>query len=145
MSPGYRPARLVSDSASRRPSPSACTPRAVHGIPVSADAAERHLLPRPCPRGSPLDAPGPKSRVPSPMAEISHQVEPVTEATLVDLLPLVRDYCECNGVDPSDQELLAVSRALIADPAHEGIQYIARDSADRAAGFASLFWSWATW
>lgn len=75
----------------------------------------------------------------------SHPVERVTERNLPELLPLVREYCQFNGVNRSDDELLAVSRALIADPAHEGVQFLARDDTRRAVGFASLFWSWATW
>ena len=45
----------------------------------------------------------------------------VTEADLADLLPLVRGYCDFYGVQPSDQELLAMSRSLIADRDREGL------------------------
>ena len=50
----------------------------------------------------------------------------VTEADLADLLGLVRGYCDFYGVQPSDQELLAMSRSLIADRDREGLQLIAR-------------------
>jgi len=40
--------------------------------------------------------------------------------------------------------LLAVSRALIADPEREGLQLIARDDADVAVGFATVYWGWDT-
>lgn len=75
----------------------------------------------------------------------SHPVERVTERNLSELLPLVRAYCQFNAVERGDAELLALSRALLADPAREGVQFIARDDAGHAVGFASLFWTWATW
>jgi GNAT superfamily N-acetyltransferase len=68
----------------------------------------------------------------------------VGEAELGDLLPLVRAYCDFYAVSPSDEELLTLSRALIADPEREGIQLLARDAEARAVGFATIFWSWAT-
>jgi GNAT superfamily N-acetyltransferase len=68
----------------------------------------------------------------------------VTEADLPDLLPLMRGYCDFYEVDPSDEELLAMSRALIADPDREGTQLIARDEDGRATGFATIFWTWST-
>jgi GNAT superfamily N-acetyltransferase len=71
-------------------------------------------------------------------------IERVGEADLGDLLPLVRGYCEFYEVSPSDDALLALSRALIADPAREGVQLLARDEGGRAVGFATIFWSWAT-
>jgi GNAT superfamily N-acetyltransferase len=68
----------------------------------------------------------------------------VTGSDLADLLPLVRGYCDFYEVAPSDDELLAVSRALIADPEREGVQLIARDNGGEAVGFATVFWSWDT-
>ena len=68
----------------------------------------------------------------------------VTESDLPDLLPLVRAYCDFYEVTPGDDELLALSRALIADPELEGFQLIARDSNGRALGFATVFWTWST-
>jgi GNAT superfamily N-acetyltransferase len=69
-------------------------------------------------------------------------IERVTEADLGELLPLVRAYCDFYEVSPSDEALLALSRALIADPEREGVQLLAREG--RAVGFATIFWSWAT-
>jgi GNAT superfamily N-acetyltransferase len=69
----------------------------------------------------------------------------VAESDLADLLPLVRAYCEFNGVARTDAELLLISRALIADPDHQGVQLIARGRDQRAVGFATLVWTWATW
>jgi GNAT superfamily N-acetyltransferase len=68
----------------------------------------------------------------------------VTADDLADVLPLLRGYCDFYEVTPSDEALLAVSRALIADPEHEGIQLIARNESGVAAGFATVYWSWAT-
>jgi GNAT superfamily N-acetyltransferase len=68
----------------------------------------------------------------------------VTEQDLPELLPLVRAYLDFYEVNPSDESMLALSRALIADPELEGVQFIARDDDGRAIGFASLFWTWAT-
>jgi GNAT superfamily N-acetyltransferase len=47
-------------------------------------------------------------------------------------------------VAPPDEELLALSRALIADPEREGLQLIARPAAGQAVGFATIFWTWST-
>ena len=68
----------------------------------------------------------------------------VREEDLEDLLPLARAYCEFYEVAPADEDLLALSRALIADPEREGVQVIARDLRGRAIGFATVFWTWST-
>jgi GNAT superfamily N-acetyltransferase len=74
---------------------------------------------------------------------IGRVIEPVREVDLPELLPLMRAYCDFYDVAPSDERLLALARALIADPAREGIQLIAREGG-RAVGFATLFWTWST-
>jgi GNAT superfamily N-acetyltransferase len=63
---------------------------------------------------------------------------------LPELLPLMRAYCDFYQVAPSDQALLELSRALLADPRREGLQLLARDDSGRAVGFATLFWTWQT-
>jgi GNAT superfamily N-acetyltransferase len=69
----------------------------------------------------------------------------VAEGDLEELLALLRAYCDFYSVAPSDDGLRAMCRALIADPAREGMQLLARDGEDdRAVGFATIFWSWAT-
>jgi GNAT superfamily N-acetyltransferase len=65
------------------------------------------------------------------------------EAALGRLLPLMRAYCDFYSVQPPDAALLAMSRTLIADPVHEGMQLLATDDG-RDAGFATIFWSWET-
>ena len=65
------------------------------------------------------------------------------EAQLSRLLPLMRAYCDFYNVAPDDAALLEVSRALMADPAREGVQFLATiDGED--VGFATVFWSWET-
>ena len=68
----------------------------------------------------------------------------VGEDDLGDLLPLMRGYCDFYEVAPSDEDLHALSRSLIADPERDGIQLIARDADGTALGFATLFWTWST-
>ena len=69
----------------------------------------------------------------------------VGEDDLADLLPLMRGYCDFYGTEPSDEALLALSRALIADPEREGVQFIARDDIDGTAlGFATVYWMWSS-
>lgn len=73
------------------------------------------------------------------MSEITR----VGEGDLDELLALMRAYCDFYDVSPSDDALLALSRALIADPEREGVQLIARIDGS-AVGFATIYWSWAT-
>jgi GNAT superfamily N-acetyltransferase len=65
-------------------------------------------------------------------------------ADLGELLPLMRAYCDFYEVSPSDEELLAISQALIEDPRREGVQLISRDASGAAVGFATVYWSWST-
>jgi GNAT superfamily N-acetyltransferase len=66
------------------------------------------------------------------------------ENDLGDLLALMRAYCDFYEAAPTDEELLALSRALIADPEREGVQLVARDPRGAAVGFATVFWTWST-
>jgi GNAT superfamily N-acetyltransferase len=68
----------------------------------------------------------------------------VGEADLPALLPLMRAYCDFYAVAPDDEALLALSRALIADPEREGVQLIALGPDGEAVGFATIFWTWST-
>jgi GNAT superfamily N-acetyltransferase len=68
----------------------------------------------------------------------------VTEDDLPELLPLMRGYCDFYEVDPSDESLLALSRALLASPDCHGVQLIARDGEGRPIGFATVYWTWST-
>jgi GNAT superfamily N-acetyltransferase len=71
-------------------------------------------------------------------------VAPVGEGDLADLLPLMRAYCDFYAVAPDDDGLLAMARALIADPEREGVQLLARAPEGSAVGFATVFWTWST-
>jgi ribosomal protein S18 acetylase RimI-like enzyme len=72
------------------------------------------------------------------------RIERVAERDLAELLPLMRAYCDFYRVVPSDDDLFAMSRALIADPQSEGVQLLARDSSGAGVGFATVFWYWQT-
>jgi GNAT superfamily N-acetyltransferase len=74
---------------------------------------------------------------------VSVDISRVGEADLGELLPLLRAYCDFYNVSPPDDALLALARALIADPEREGVQLIARADGS-AIGFATIYWSWAT-
>jgi GNAT superfamily N-acetyltransferase len=74
------------------------------------------------------------------VAEVTVAITRVGEGDLDDLLPLMRGYSDFYEVDPPDEALLALSRALIADPEREGVQFIARDEDGTALGFATVFW-----
>ena len=70
-------------------------------------------------------------------------IEPVREADVGDLLPMLADYCAFYEVDPGRDKLDALVRALLAQP-DEGVQLIARDDAGKPAGFATVYWTWST-
>jgi GNAT superfamily N-acetyltransferase len=71
-------------------------------------------------------------------------ISQVTEADLPDLLPLVRGYCRFYEAAPSDDDLLALSRELLAAPDCHGVQLIARGGGGEAVGFATVYWGWST-
>jgi GNAT superfamily N-acetyltransferase len=68
----------------------------------------------------------------------------VTEADLPELLPLMRGYCDFYETAPRDEDLLALSRALLDSPDCHGVQLMARDEDGRATGFATVYWTWTT-
>ena len=68
----------------------------------------------------------------------------VGEADLPDLLPLMRGYCDFYEIAPSDERLLRLSRMLLENHDHDGVQLIARDEDGRAVGFATIYWSFST-
>lgn len=74
----------------------------------------------------------------------THAITPVASDDLDDLLVLMRAYCDFYEVTPSDDDLLTISRSLIEDPEHEGVQFLARGPDGDAVGFATVYWSWAT-
>jgi GNAT superfamily N-acetyltransferase len=74
----------------------------------------------------------------------THAITPVASDDLDDLLVLMRAYCDFYEVTPSDDDLLTISRSLIEDPEHEGVQFLARGPDGDAVGFATVYWSWST-
>ncbi len=62
----------------------------------------------------------------------------------MDLLGLMRAYCDFYDTAPSDEALLGLSRSLLREPQLEGLQLIARDRRAAPVGFATVFWSWDT-
>ena len=80
----------------------------------------------------------------SPSGTVQAVITTVTEADLPELLQLMRGYSDFYEVNPSDDDLLALSRELIASPERDGVQLIARDDDGRAIGFATVFWTWST-
>src|SRR5436305_10635281 len=56
----------------------------------------------------------------------------------------MRGYCDFYEASPSDEQLLTLARALLADPRREGVQLLARNDGGDAIGFATVYWSWAT-
>jgi len=67
----------------------------------------------------------------------------VCERDLPELAPMMRGYCDFYEVEPSDDKLSTLSRALIANP-DEGMQLMARDSDGKPLGFATIYWTWQT-
>ncbi len=93
------------------------------------------------------DSPAPAAGAPAARRGgdgVGETIATVVEADLGELLTLMRAYCDFYDVDPSDEALLGMARALLADPSREGVQMIARDGRGGAVGFATLFWSWST-
>ena len=71
------------------------------------------------------------------------RIDRVDVVDLPVLMPMLRAYCDFDEVDPRDDRLVALCRALIEDPT-EGEQAIARDGEGRPLGFATVFWTWQT-
>ncbi|MFN8151829.1 MAG: GNAT family N-acetyltransferase [Solirubrobacterales bacterium] len=81
-----------------------------------------------------------------PKQEVS--IERVRVVDLPLLMPMLRAYCDFYEVDPRDDRLVALCRALIDDPG-EGTQLLARRIEEDGAigdplGFATVFWTWQT-
>jgi GNAT superfamily N-acetyltransferase len=72
------------------------------------------------------------------------EIGPATDRDLPALLPLLRAYCEFYESGPSDDGLMAMARALIAEPDAEGILLVARDGDGGPVGFATVGWKWSS-
>jgi len=71
------------------------------------------------------------------------EISAVEVVDLPVLMPMLRAYCDFYEVDPRDDRLLALCRALVEDPS-EGVQLLARSEDGQALGFATVFWTWQT-
>jgi GNAT superfamily N-acetyltransferase len=56
----------------------------------------------------------------------------------------MRGYCDFYEIAPPDERLLRLSRMLLENPEHDGLQLIARDDGGAAVGFATIYWSFST-
>lgn len=70
------------------------------------------------------------------------EVSKLALVEIAELLPLMRAYCDFYEVQPRDDRLVGLSRALLNDPS-EGIQTLARVDG-RTVGFSTVYWSWST-
>jgi GNAT superfamily N-acetyltransferase len=71
-------------------------------------------------------------------------IDVVGPADFHDLLPLVRGYCDFYHAAPGDTALMTLFGSLSGDPAHEGLQLLARGPGGEALGFATVYWTWST-
>jgi GNAT superfamily N-acetyltransferase len=71
------------------------------------------------------------------------RIEPVREADVGDLVPMLAAYCDFYNVGPPRDKLEALVRELLERPG-EGAQLIARDEAGEPLGFATVYWTWST-
>jgi len=78
------------------------------------------------------------------LTDSGRAISTVGEDDLADLLPLFRAYSDFYEVQTPDDDLLALCRALIADPEREGVQLIAREGDGNAVGFATIYWLWSS-
>ena len=72
------------------------------------------------------------------------EIESATEDDLGALLPMMRAYCDFYRASPSDDGLVAMARALIAEPDADGMLLVARDGDGVAIGFATVCWKWSS-
>ena len=68
----------------------------------------------------------------------------VAAADLPELVALVGAYLDFYEVAYEPAAVEVFCRALLADPEHAGVQLLARDEADTAVGFATIFWTLST-
>lgn len=77
------------------------------------------------------------------VSEVEVTIKRVEVTDLSMLMPLVRSYCDFYEVNPRDDRLVGLSRALIDDPT-EGSQFLALNDERLPVGFATIYWTWST-
>jgi GNAT superfamily N-acetyltransferase len=70
-------------------------------------------------------------------------IAPATPEDVEALRPLMRTYCDFYGVNPADEGLEEMARALIASPDDEGMLLAARVDG-HLVGFAACGWKWSS-
>ncbi len=76
--------------------------------------------------------------------EREFEINRVEQLDLIDLIPLMRAYCDFYEARPRQERLTALSRALLGD-ARCGVQLLARSRSDgKALGFATIYWTYST-
>jgi ribosomal protein S18 acetylase RimI-like enzyme len=71
-------------------------------------------------------------------------IREATEADVPALLPLLRGYCDFYEAHPSDEDLVSMTRAIVAAPEGEAFLLIATGERDEVAGFAACGWKWSS-
>ena len=71
-------------------------------------------------------------------------VREATEADLPALVPLLRGYVEFYETNPSDEQLEAMARDVIAAPEDRAFMLVATDDDDEVVGFALNQWKWSS-
>jgi GNAT superfamily N-acetyltransferase len=72
-------------------------------------------------------------------------VEPASAEDVEALVPLMHDYCVFYEVEPQDDRLAEMARALIATPEPEGMLLVARETeGGPPVGFAAVGWKWSS-
>jgi GNAT superfamily N-acetyltransferase len=68
-----------------------------------------------------------------------YEIGEAVEADIPELLPLMRAYCDFYEVDPPDEGIEAMARALIGG---EGVVFAARRAGEPIVGFATVARKW---
>ena len=71
-------------------------------------------------------------------------VDPARTEDVDALVPLMHDYCIFYEVEPQDDGLGEMARALIATPEEEGMLLVARADDGAPIGFAAVGWKWSS-
>jgi GNAT superfamily N-acetyltransferase len=72
------------------------------------------------------------------------KVEPARTEDLDAVVPLMHDYCVFYEVEPDDEGLAEMARALIASPEEEEMLLVARGEDGAPIGFAAVAWKWSS-
>jgi GNAT superfamily N-acetyltransferase len=71
-------------------------------------------------------------------------VREATEADVPALVPLLRGYVTFYETNPSDDQLQAMARDVIAAPEDRAFMLVATDDNDEVVGFALNQWKWSS-